>query len=96
MRIRNLLSTAENKTIARILKVNHAGEHGAIRIYGAQILIARFLYSSIAERLAEIRQHEIAHCRLLGNAVASCTPMPGHVPVGASCLGREPRSLARA
>jgi demethoxyubiquinone hydroxylase (CLK1/Coq7/Cat5 family) len=24
-----LLSAAENKTIARILKVNHAGEHGA-------------------------------------------------------------------
>jgi demethoxyubiquinone hydroxylase (CLK1/Coq7/Cat5 family) len=30
------------RTIARILKVNHAGEHGAIRIYRSQIAIARW------------------------------------------------------
>jgi demethoxyubiquinone hydroxylase (CLK1/Coq7/Cat5 family) len=30
------------RIIARILKVNHAGEHGAIRIYRSQIAIARW------------------------------------------------------
>ncbi len=32
-----VLSEREQRVIARILKVNHGGEHGAIRIYGAQI-----------------------------------------------------------
>ena len=30
-------------TIRRIVKVNHAGEHGAIQIYSAQIAVARWL-----------------------------------------------------
>lgn len=29
--------TETQRTIARILKVNHAGEYGAIRIYRAQL-----------------------------------------------------------
>jgi demethoxyubiquinone hydroxylase (CLK1/Coq7/Cat5 family) len=35
------LAMAAEITIRRILKVNHAGEFGAIRIYGAQIAVAR-------------------------------------------------------
>ncbi|WP_171523718.1 demethoxyubiquinone hydroxylase family protein, partial [Acinetobacter baumannii] len=39
-------------TIARICRVNHAGENGAIRIYGTQIAIARQLYP---DTVAELR-----------------------------------------
>lgn len=42
-------------TIRRILKVNHAGEFGAIRIYGAQISVARFLYPDIVPKLEDMR-----------------------------------------
>lgn len=56
-------------TIRRILKVNHAGEHGAIRIYGAQIAVARHLYPAIVESLSDIRGHEIEHCRLFRAAM---------------------------
>lgn len=51
-------------TIRRILKVNHAGEFGAIRIYGAQISVARFLYPDIVPKLEDMRADEIDHCRL--------------------------------
>jgi ubiquinone biosynthesis monooxygenase Coq7 len=37
------VSARDRLTIARILRVNHAGEYGAIRIYGAQIAVARRL-----------------------------------------------------
>src|SRR5688572_13544147 len=56
-------------TVRRILKVNHAGEYGAIRIYGAQIAVARHLHPPIVEVLSEIRGHEIEHCRRFREAM---------------------------
>ena len=35
------VTARDRLTIARILRVNHAGEYGAIRIYGAQIAVAK-------------------------------------------------------
>lgn len=52
----------EALTIVRIVKVNHAGEHGAIRIYRAQLAVARWLYPDIAIFLEEMLGHEIEHC----------------------------------
>ena len=45
-------------TRARILRVNHAGEYGAIRIYSAQIVIARRLCPDLLPFLFESREHE--------------------------------------
>ncbi len=45
----------------RYLKVNHAGEHGAICIYTAQIHIARLAAPAIVAELVEFRSHEIRH-----------------------------------
>ncbi|WP_320200062.1 demethoxyubiquinone hydroxylase family protein [Agrobacterium sp. rho-13.3] len=56
-------------TIRRILKVNHAGEFGAIRIYGAQILIAGRLFPDIVKTLEDMRDDEIDHCRLFREAM---------------------------
>lgn len=39
------------KEIERILRVDHAGEKGAIHIYKAQLLIARMLYKDIVPTL---------------------------------------------
>jgi ubiquinone biosynthesis monooxygenase Coq7 len=57
------------RTVRRILKVNHAGEFGAIRIYGAQIAVARRLFPDIAAALIEMRDDEIVHCRLFSDAM---------------------------
>ena len=48
-------------TIRRICKVNHAGEHGAIQIYSAQLALAGRLYPDIVAKLAEMRAHELDH-----------------------------------
>lgn len=45
----------------RILKVDHAGEHGAICIYTAQIMLARFTAPDLRDELIEFRSHERRH-----------------------------------
>lgn len=45
----------------RIVKVNHAGENGAVNIYAGQLLFARFTAPSLVEELREFRSHEMAH-----------------------------------
>ena len=45
----------------RILKVNHAGENGAIFIYTAQIFVARLTSPLLIAELREFREHERRH-----------------------------------
>jgi ubiquinone biosynthesis monooxygenase Coq7 len=59
----------EAVTIARILKVNHAGEYGAIRIYRAQIAISRILFPDIVAPLSHMLAHEIEHCARFSEAM---------------------------
>ena len=66
-------------TIARILRVNHAGEYGAIRIYGAQIAVARRLWPDLVPRLEEMRGDEIRHCRLFRGAMPTRESRPCRV-----------------
>lgn len=46
---------------ARILKVNHAGENGAVHIYTGQILFARFTAPKMLSELIEFKSHEEKH-----------------------------------
>jgi ubiquinone biosynthesis monooxygenase Coq7 len=59
---RFLATPRDAVTIARIVKVNHAGEYGAIRIYSAQIRIASRLYPDLVAALSEMLAHEKEHC----------------------------------
>lgn len=45
----------------RILKVDHAGEHGAVNIYRAQILISRFTAPELTVTLRHFLAHELRH-----------------------------------
>lgn len=45
----------------RILKVNHAGENGAVHIYSGQLLFASVTAPSIVAELREFRAHEQSH-----------------------------------
>ncbi|MBD8532495.1 MULTISPECIES: demethoxyubiquinone hydroxylase family protein [unclassified Massilia] len=45
----------------RILKVNHAGEHGAVNIYAGQLLLARLRAGTMLAELAEFKAHEERH-----------------------------------
>ena len=48
----------------RILKVDHAGEHGAVGIYTGQILMARLTAPHLVDALNGFRAHERRHRRL--------------------------------
>ena len=50
----------------RIIKVNHAGEHGAIGIYTGQILMARITAPKMVTELREFRSHEQRHRAIFG------------------------------
>jgi ubiquinone biosynthesis monooxygenase Coq7 len=63
-------------TLARICRVNHAGEFGAIRIYSAQIAVARRLYPDCASMLSGMLEHEIRHCRLFHDAMPTRNSRP--------------------
>lgn len=56
------LSRQDALTIARIVRVNHAGEFGAIRIYSAQILVAKRFWPGCVPSLSEMLGHERTHC----------------------------------
>ena len=58
------LSARDALTIARIVRVNHAGEFGAIRIYAAQLWMARRFVPDCAPALAEMLQDERNHCAI--------------------------------
>ncbi|MBI3347273.1 MAG: demethoxyubiquinone hydroxylase family protein [Burkholderiales bacterium] len=59
----DVLATALSDTElgARILKVNHAGENGAVHIYLAQAAVARLRAPDLVAELLEFRSHEERH-----------------------------------
>ena len=73
------MKEADRLTISRILKVNHAGEYGAIRIYRAQLWVARRLYPDVAAFLEETLAHEIRHCVMFREAMAQRSARPCRV-----------------
>jgi ubiquinone biosynthesis monooxygenase Coq7 len=73
------LSARDALTVARILRVNHAGEYGAIRIYSAQIAVATRLYPDVAPALQEMLGHEKTHCRAFLAAMPSRRSRPCRV-----------------
>lgn len=75
------MDARDRATIARILRVNHAGEYGAIRIYRAQLWLARLLYPDIVPFLEQTLGHEIQHCTLFRNAMRTRNTGPGRAMI---------------
>lgn len=70
------MTVNEHRTIARIVRVNHAGEYGAIRIYRAQIWIARRLYKDELTFLEDALGHELTHCEIFRAAMPARQSRP--------------------
>jgi ubiquinone biosynthesis monooxygenase Coq7 len=69
----------EALTIARIVKVNHAGEFGAIRIYSAQLLVAGWFWPDCSPALSEMLRHERNHCAIFRAAMPPRQSRPRRV-----------------
>lgn len=70
------MNERERQIIGRILKVNHAGEYGAIRIYGSQIAVAKWTAPDVVAKLEELRVHEIEHEKLFRISMPSRSARP--------------------
>jgi ubiquinone biosynthesis monooxygenase Coq7 len=85
------LTAREALTVARIVRVNHAGEYGAIRIYRAQIRVARRLFPNVVSDLEDMLQHEIEHCAVFCGAMPARNSRPCRImslwSIGGSVLG---------
>ena len=99
LRIAVPLTEREALTIARIVRVNHAGEFGAIRIYRAQIRVARWLYPEIVSDLSHMLEHELKHCAIFFAAMPARNSRPCRVmtlwSLGGSVLGHMTALLGR-
>jgi len=54
----------------RILKVNHAGEHGAVNVYAGQLAVARWRARAMTAELAEFKEHEERHRAVFAGELA--------------------------
>ena len=58
----SVVPASENPEFAsRVLKVNHAGENGAVNIYAGQIFFARITAPRMVAELIEFKSHEERH-----------------------------------
>ena len=84
-------SGTRKRFVRRILRVNHAGEQGAISIYGAQIALARARYPDLLPWLQETLGHEKKHrdkflALMRDRAITPC-PAAGIWSAGGAVLG---------
>jgi len=79
------------RMVKRILRVNHAGEQGAIAIYGAQISRAKSRYPDLLPWLVETLGHEKKHrdtfLALMSARTVTPCPAVGIWSVGGAMLG---------
>jgi 3-demethoxyubiquinol 3-hydroxylase len=55
---------------SRFIKVDHAGEHGAVCIYSGQIFMARLTAPHLVAELTEFRAHERRHREIFRSELA--------------------------
>ena len=69
-----MASTALRRTTEgpgdRILRVSHAGEHGAVQIYRGQRIGARWTAPDLGEQLADFQRHETRHRAIFATELA--------------------------
>ncbi|HYD88756.1 MAG TPA: demethoxyubiquinone hydroxylase family protein [Vitreimonas sp.] len=79
------------RLIPRILRVNHAGEHGAVAIYSAQLARARRAYPDLIPWLEETLAHEQKHRTRFREAMPARAAKPCRMmfvwSVGGAALG---------
>ena len=66
----------KDRVISRILRVNHAGEHGAVAIYSTQIARAKRAYPDLVPWLEETLSHEQRHQARFREAMPSRASKP--------------------
>ena len=80
------MSRAAATTAEKMIKVDHAGENGAVNIYRAQALVSRMLRPALVPMLRENQRHEEQHRRIFA-AYLSANDIRRCISYHASGLG---------
>ena len=58
------MKKTKNKLVEEFIRVDHAGERGAVKIYEGQLLALNTIYKNdeLKETILEMREHEREHC----------------------------------
>lgn len=72
----SLALTTDQRLIRRILRVDHAGEHGAVSIYSAQLIHLGVRHADVRDWLTETLDHERAHRAAFRDAMPSRAAKP--------------------
>ncbi|WP_207780249.1 demethoxyubiquinone hydroxylase family protein [Pokkaliibacter plantistimulans] len=85
---------------SKIMKINHAGEFGAINIYRAQIMVARLFSPQLVATLEDFLSHEQKHLEIFGRilqsrGIARCKSF-WLCGIGGFCLGLITALMGRA
>ena len=66
------MDKTNKKTLEEIIRVDHAGERGAVNIYDGQLLALQFLKSDpdMEKKIAEMKEHEKEHLKYFEQQLA--------------------------
>lgn len=95
--------------IEEMIRVNHAGERGAIKIYEGQIKVLKFLKQeeSLIQEIQEMRDHELEHLHFFENEIVKRNVRPTFLlplwdllgttlGIGTALLGKKATALCTA
>ena len=65
------MEKTNKKTLEEIIRVDHAGERGAIKIYEGQLLALNTIYKDedLKNTIEEMREHEREHCEFFESEI---------------------------
>ena len=65
------MQKTNKKKLEEFIRVDHAGERGAIKIYEGQLLALNTIYKddNLKETIEEMREHEREHCEYFENEI---------------------------
>ena len=65
------MQKTNKKKLEEFIRVDHAGERGAIKIYEGQLLALNTIYkdNQLKETIEEMREHEMEHCDYFENEI---------------------------
>ena len=65
------MKKTKNKLVEEFIRVDHAGERGAVKIYEGQLLALNTIYKNdeLKDTILEMREHEREHCDFFENEI---------------------------
>ena len=65
------MSETDKKKLEEFIRVDHAGERGAVKIYEGQLLALNTIYKDdqLRKTIEEMREHEREHCNYFENEI---------------------------